>query len=814
MIETRRRTTPLPSTSRISASFLRPTIVAVALAWAVTLQSFAAETIGFNRDIRPILSDKCFFCHGPDAAERKAGFRLDLEESAKGDLGGYRVIVPGRPDTSELFRRITSDDPDDLMPPPDSGKELTTAEIEVLRRWISAGAEYERHWAFVAPRRPAIPSVMNGGWTRNPIDDFVLARLESMGLEPSPDADPVTLIRRLYFDLSGLPPSPAEADAFRSRPDRNAAVIATVDELLASPHFGERMAVYWLDLVRYADTVGYHGDQEHHISSYRDYVIKAFNDNLPFDQFTREQLAGDLLPDADPWRKIASGYNRVLQTTHEGGAQDREYLAKYAADRVRNVSSVWLGATMGCAECHDHKFDPFTQKDFYSLAAFFADIKEQGAFSSPNSSPTVREPEMPAWDLVQFNRLESIKHQLTELRVQLEGASQNTRAAIQSEIDALTGMQESITGQFRPTMITVSVAPRPTRILRRGDWMDETGPEVQPATPHFLPGNPGFQGSDRATRLDLARWLTGPDNPLTARAFVNRLWKLYFGAGLSRVLDDLGAQGEPPTHPDLLDWLAVEFVESGWDVKHMIRLITTSAAYRQSSVTAANRRALDPDNRWIGRQSSFRLPAEFVRDNALAVSGLLVRQIGGPSARPYQPKGYYQHLNFPTREYVPDEDRNQYRRGVYMHWQRIFLHPMLKAFDAPSREECTAERSTSNTPLAALTLLNDPTFVEASRAFAIRIMHAPHGNRRTFDDQLAWAWRQALSRNPADAELELLKQLWHAEHLEFSRQPESAREFLSVGLTPIPGQTDPTELAAWTSVARALLNLHETITRN
>jgi hypothetical protein len=755
-----------------------------------------APPVSFDRDIRPILSDNCVFCHGPDEAERQAHLRLDLAEDALADRGGYRVIEPGNPDASELIYRITTDDEFDLMPPRESGKELTPEHVELLRRWIAEGAEFKPHWSFIPPSRPDVPEVLDPSWPLNPIDTFLRSRMEAEGVTPSPEADQATLIRRLCFDLTGLPPSSAEVDVFL-RDDRPGAVERLVDRLLQSPRFGERMAISWLDLVRYADTVGYHGDQVHHITPYRDYVVNAFNENMQFDRFTTEQLAGDLLPEADVDQRIASGYNRLLQTTHEGGAQDGEYLAKYAADRVRNVSSVWLGATMGCAECHDHKYDPYSQRDFYRLAAFFADLEQEGAYPGPDRSPTVRAPEIEVLDPIDRQELAEVEAAIEALKAGGEDAT------------SLEARREVIKAQARRTMISVSVEPRVTRLLPRGDWMDDSGPIVEPGVPDILP-RLGVEEGRRASRLDLARWLTRPDHPMTSRVFVNRLWAQFFGRGLSRSLDDTGLQGQSPTHPELLDWLAVEFVERGWDVKHLVRLIVTSRAYRQSSTPSPELLRADPGNETFARQQRFRLPAELIRDNALAVSGLLVERLGGPSAKPYQPEGYYAFLNFPKRTYEADTSLDQYRRGLYMHWQRQFLHPMLRAFDAPSREECTASRSTSNTPIGALTMLNDPSFVEAARVLAARTIDEGGDSD---DDRLTFAWQSALSRTPTEPERAALRRLLDAARFDFASNPSAALELRSTGLAPVPEHLNPAELAAWTAVCRAILNLHETITR-
>lgn len=752
------------------------------------------QKILFNRDVRPILSDKCFACHGPDEKHRKAKLRLDVEENAKMDRDGYHVLVPKDLEKSELYLRITSKGKRGQMPPRRSLKQLTDDEIAILKRWIEQGADYQKHWALISPKRPALPVVQNEKWASNPIDLFLLRQINSGDVKPSPEADRVTLARRIYFDLTGLPPTPDVVDAFvnDASPD---AYEKMVERLLASPHFGERLAIYWLDLVRYADSVGYHGDQEHNASLYRDYVIQAFNENKPFDQFTIEQLAGDLLPNPTDDQVIATAYNRLLQTSHEGGVQDLEYLAKYAADRVRNVSSVWMGATMGCAECHNHKFDDYLQEDFYSLKAFFADVQERGKFAAANSIPTQRAPEQTFLSLIDRRRIQQIDLELAMTKDQ-------------ARISALKKERLAIEKQKRKVMVTRAMKPRVTRLLNRGDWMDTTGKVVTPAIPQFM-GNLKTKG--RATRLDLANWLTRDDHPQTSRVLVNRLWYLFFGAGISRSLDDTGSQGDWPSHPELLDWLAMELVESGWDVKHVIRLMVTSSAYRQTSVVSVNLKKIDPDNRLFARQARPRLPAEMIRDNALSVSGLIVHRIGGESARPYQPTGYYRHLNFPKRKYKADQDEGQYRRGTYVHWQRQFLHPMMRAFNAPRREECTAQRSISNTPIAALTLLNDPTFVEAARGLASRTLRE---SEKSDTDRLQWMWRTVLSRSPSEREQKLMLSYARLSKLSFATDPKRVQELLTVGLTPMPNDLDAVELATWTSVARALLNLNETITRN
>jgi hypothetical protein len=776
----------------------------------------AAEPIEFNRDIRPILSDKCFACHGPDPAAREAELRLDVERDAKADRGGYAAIVARSAKESALISRICSIDESERMPPVDHGKPLTAREIDLLTRWIDDGAAWQMAWSYLPPARHTPPEMNGSNWPLNWVDQFILNRLETEGLQPSPEADKTTLIRRLHIDLVGLPPTPEEVDAFLA--DQSpAAYEELIDRLLASPHYGERMAMYWLDLVRYADTVGYHGDQEHHISPYRDYVINALNANLPFDQFTREQLAGDLLPNPTREQRIATGYNRVHQTSHEGGVQPKEYLAIYAADHVRSVSAVWMGATLGCAQCHDHKYDPYTAKDFYAMAAFFADVDEAKHLTVAfDISPTPREPELELPTAEEEARLGSLATELQSIKQKHQQATtdgdQASAKALAEQLAKAQAEIDAIRKHVRRTMVTVATEPREMRLLPRGNWLDDSGEVVQPAIPEFLGRLP--VSGHRANRLDLANWLT--DAPagaggLTARVMANRLWYLLFGRGLSASLDDFGGQGFPPDHPELLDALAVEFVESGWDVKHMVKLLVTSRAYRQSSVATQEQRDRDPLNRLVARQGRYRYPAELVRDTALSVSGLLVPTIGGASARPYQPTGYYKHLSFPVREYEPHLDQQQWRRGVYTHWQRQYLHPMLKAFDAPTREECTAERPRSNTALAALVLLNDPTFTEAAKAFAARILIEGGG---ATDERLNFAFRHAASRLADQEEQRVLGELLAQSLAYYRDQPEEVNGLLGVGLAKTPDNLDRTELAAWTMVARAVLNLNEVITRN
>jgi mono/diheme cytochrome c family protein len=809
--------------------------LAVALAAASITR--AEGVPDFNRDIRPILSQNCFACHGPDEHDRRGGLRLDDREAALRELdSGDTAIVPGDPAASALVARIHHTDPDVVMPPPETNRVLSEAQKQLLEGWIASGAEYAPHWAYVPPIAHAVPAVEDGAWSRTWIDRFVFDRLTGQGLTPAAEADAVTLVRRLTFDLTGLPPEPEEVDAYLAddRPDRYERL---VERLLASPRHAERLAAWWLDLVRYADTVGYHGDQDHSASPYRDWVIKAFLDDMPFDRFTQLQLAGDLIGPApgehpdDP--VLAAAYNRLLQTTHEGGLQVKEYRAIYQADRIRNLSGTWMGATVGCAQCHDHKYDPYTTRDFYALGGFFADIDDErhmgqaGVGGAPNSLPTTRLPERSV--LGPFDRqraaaldarIELLEDRLPPLvlppRAQPE--EPETDEVVQGRLE-LERLQRRRKQLVRPLMVTEALTePRTVRILPRGNWMDESGEVVEPAIPAFLGTLEAglHEAGRRPTRADLARWLVTPlaeggVGDLTARVTVNRLWAVFFGGGLCRSVDDFGGQGEPPDHPFLLDRLSVEFMRGGWGIRDLVRTIVTSRTYRQSSDASDALLALDPDNRLLARQGRWRYPAEGVRDAALSASGLLVEQLGGPSVRPYQPAGYYRHLNFPQREYTADTDRRQWRRGLYVHWQRMFLHPQLLAFDAPTREECTAQRMRSNTPKAALVLLNDPTFVEAARGLAERVLRETSAS----DDEarLDRLWRRAVSRSPDPQELQLLNGLLARRRDEFSADRSAARELLAVGVAARDPALDEVELAAWTAVARAVLNLHESIAR-
>ena len=848
----------------------------VLFAWPSGL--FAGKDLGgvdFARDIRPLLSDNCFACHGPDAKQRKADLRLDTREGALVYIDGTSAVVPGKPSESELVRRVTTDDEDDLMPPPDSGKKLDATQKALLQRWIAEGAEYELHWSYKPVTRPMPPRVKNGSFVLNDIDRFVLSTLRDKGHEPAREADRRTLIRRLSFDLTGLPPTWEQVRAFIADSSPRA-VGKLVDRLLASPHYGERMAIYWLDLVRYADTMGYHSDNEQTKPLYREYVIDAFNDNLPFDQFTREQLAGDQLPGSTRRQLIASGYNRLNMTTREGGSQPKEYIAIYLGDRVRNVSGVWMATTLGCTECHDHKFDPFTSRDFYSLGAFFSDLEETPVGpqkytplpttaqqakvdklkkqipvleAALNTQTPALDDALARWESAQAERIASEPSAEADangtepavsdgkptadsaappkkigeiLAVPLAKRSDEQKktlaahyrtfapelAGARKELVDLKERIKRLEKAFPTSLVSVRLGkPRTVRILPRGNWQDESGPEVQPTVPARLKL---ADTESRAKRSDLADWVVSKDNPLTARVMVNRLWALCFGRGLAMPLDDFGAQGTPPTHPELLDWLAADLMDHGWDIKRTMKLLVTSGAYRQSSIADAKTLAADPLNKWLARQGRWRLDAEMVRDNALAVSGLLAKPIGGASVKPYQPVGYWKHLNFPKRKWAPDSGVSQYRRGLYTFWCRTFLHPSMLAFDAPTREGCVAERTRSNTPQQALVLLNDPTYVEASRVFAERILQ--HGGD-TDGERLAWAFERALSREPSAGERDILLRLAGERASHFAANAGAAKAAAAAGEWPAATALKPERVAAWAAVSRAILNLYETTSR-
>jgi mono/diheme cytochrome c family protein len=760
-----------------------------------------AANVDFTRQIRPILADNCFVCHGPDEQQRKAKLRLDTSAGARAALrGGGHAVVPGKPQASSLIERITAADPAERMPPASTNKKLSATQIEALRRWIEEGASYAEHWAFVAPRRPAVPRTARAD-ARNAIDHFIQARLDREGIKASPEAERPTLIRRLSLDLTGLPPTPAEVDAFLAdqSPDAYANLVR---RLLASPHYGERMALDWLDAARFADTHGYHIDSGRDMTLWREWVIDAFNTNLPFDRFTVEQLAGDLLPGATLRQKIASGFNRNHMINFEGGAIPEEYLNNYIVDRVNTTATVWLGLTMACSQCHDHKYDPISQKEYYQFYAFFHRVPEQGLDGRKgNAAPTIKAPTR-----TQQAQLDKIERDLRELETRPEVAK--------GDIERLRKERADIEKDLPTAMVMEDMpARRDTFVLVRGDY-DKRGQKVEAATPAFLPPLPRGAAVDR---LALARWLVDPAQPLTSRVIVNRYWQMLFGTGLVKTAEDFGAQGELPSHPELLDWLAVEFRDSGWDVKKLVQLILESATYRQSSVVTKQHLAHDAENRLLARAPRFRLQAEFIRDQALMLSGLLNREIGGASVSPYQPAGLWQELaartdskNWSAQFFVQSHGKDLYRRTMYTFWKRTSPPPTLVTFDAPDRETCTVRRSRTNTPLQALVLMNDPTYVEAARKLAERMLrHAPEAS-----DRVRFAFRLATARWPSERETSVLLEVLQRQRQRYAVDRAAAEKLLAVGEAPRDGKLPIDELAAYTIVASMIINLDETVTKN
>ncbi|MFV2068487.1 MAG: DUF1553 domain-containing protein [Pirellulales bacterium] len=1059
-----RRLTTAGFATRVAAILLA--ILSVSLPGACLAEqpagAAAEQPLRFDEQIRPLLSDRCLKCHGPDEAAREADLRLDTREGATADLGGSTAIVPGKPDQSELVRRILTDDPDEQMPPPDSGKTLAPDEKKQLVRWIREGAVYQTHWSLVPLRQPPVPSVRNSEWSCNPIDRFVLARLEQEGLQPSPEADRPRLVRRLSYDLTGLPPTPNQVDAFL-RDTTPGAYERLVDRLIDSPHYGERMAVDWLDLARYADTYGYQADVARDVWPWRDWVIRALNDNLSYDQFITWQIAGDLLPNATRDQRLATAFCRLHRQTNEGGSIEEEFRAEYVADRTNTLGTAVLGMTIKCARCHEHKYDPISQQDYYRLFAFFNSIDESGLYSHFTSAvptptlwltdperqqeidrlarqieqaqqtleqiPAQRRDAFRTWlaeakpsqlvpglvgdypfDTIDDSRTENLANadrparlddgpklvagrfgQAVKLsgdnRVVLEGVGEWTRAdpfsfslwiqtpdekeravifhrsrswtdagsrgyqllieqgklsaslihfwpgnalrirATQalpvrqwvhvaivydgsSRADGLRpymdgrrvevetvrdhlvkqitgggkveltigerfrdrGFKQGLVDEFRvfdrcltdlevsqiydgqtlqmalerkqadqavfdyylsahdpvyrqqldrigqlrreynrqcDTVSEIMVMqelprPRATFLLRRGAY-DAPGEQVAAGVPEaILP----FSKQLPHSRLGLARWLTDPRHPLVARVEANRLWQTAFGQGLVATPEDFGSQGAAPTHPQLLDWLAYRFIHSGWDVKRMLRLIVTSATYRQSSVLRPPLDQRDAENRLLARGPSHRLPAEMIRDTVLAASGLLIDRIGGPAVKPYQPVGLWKEKS--GKAYVPDEGAGLYRRSVYTFWKRTSPPPAMMAFDAAKRDVCVARRQTTSTPMQALVVLNDPQFVEAARVLAQRLFEQ---EADLADSRLDRLFRILTSRPASREERTVLRNFYQEQLALFREHPERARALLEVGQTPWDQRRQAAELAATTVVAGTLFGFDETMTK-
>ena len=1011
--------------------------------------------LDFNRDVRPILSDRCFACHGPDGEDRQAGLRLDDREAAAAELAsGARAIVPGDPAQSEIIARITSTDPDVVMPPPRLNKPITPAEAEILKRWIAEGAEYRGHWAFERVERPAVPDVKNTAWPRTPIDRFILTRLEHEGLAPNPEADRVTLARRLALDLTGLPPEPAAVDAFLADASADA-YERYVDSLLASPHYGERMAIEWLDASRYADSHGYQTDSSRSNWPWRDWLIRAYNDNLPFDQFTIHQLAGDMLEHPSRDQIVATGFNRNHRINGEGGIIAEEWRVETVIDRVETTSQTWMALSAGCARCHDHKYDPLSQKEFYALFALFNNVPESGTImgslnrSGGNSDPLhlIPSPEQEleigrlekvvvdaeaavqaevanidalvakweesirpalaaphdAWEpfeplelrsiggagfrrsedgtwfvegkltprdtyefetLVPADGLGGIRLEVlpdaslagggfgrsgngnvvvTKIEAEIEPPGdakvipvelvraeatyeqdgwpavsvlqmkgengkgwgidghdptkreprrialfparavplpENSRLVVRIRQEAFDG---HTIGRFRlafspaepallgvdgsklppavhealavdaadrtpqqkteiakfyranvdgpilraqkareaasksldsfkaslPSAMVMQEGPqREAFVLLRGEY-DKRGEQVTAALPAFLPPLP--EGT-KADRLALAKWLVSRDHPLTSRVWVNRTWERLFGTGLCKTSENLGSQAEYPSHPELLDWLAAEFMEAGWDMKRIVKLLVTSAVYRQAATVTPATLSADPANRLLARGPRIRLPAEMVRDAALAAGGLIVPTIGGPSVRPWMPDGVWDETSKygDLRGYVADSGPGRYRRTMYTIWKRTAAPPTMLLFDAPNRETCIVKRSRTNTPLQALALLNETTFVEAAHGLARRMITEAGA---TPADRIAHGFRLAIGRTPTAAEIAALVAGFEADLAAFAAAPERAEKYAAVGLVKQPEAVPAVEFAAYSLAANVIFNLDEFVMR-
>jgi len=839
-----------------------PCLALAVLGFAVSAR--AAEVIDFNRQILPILSDACFHCHGPDAATREAKLRLDQREGLFRTRNDLTVVTPGRPDTSELYARITSKEEDEIMPPPAAKRQLTAAETELLRRWIAAGATWGAHWSFQKPVRPAVPAVPErSGWdsaqrVRNPLDAFIQARLAAERLGPSPAAPRAALLRRVTLDLTGLPPTPAELTAFESdrRPD---AYERVVDRLLASPRYGERWAWEWLDLARYADTSGFQGDPERTMWPWRDWVVNALNANQPYDQFTIEQLAGDLLPNATKEQKLASGFHRNNMFNGEGGRIAEETRVENVFDRVETTATVWLGVTFTCARCHDHKYDPITQRDYYALYDIFNQMSETGSASGGGgrsgavapvldmSTDAERErvkkatakieavaAEVEAFELKKFPRPAGktafdspVAQQLPgNLPVTLAKTAPNRRGvdalleaiphfkstdpdpaytALLQKLLAAVRARDAANNAITKVMIMDELPkPRDTFMLTRGNYEAKTDVRVTGAIPAVFQAPPGGQ---RLNRLELARWLVSPENPLAARVTVNRAWQAFFGTGFVKTAEDFGVQGEPPVHPALLDWLSVELVESGWNMKALHRLIVTSATYRQSSRATPELIERDPENRLLARGPRFRMPSWMIRDQALAAAGLLNETRGGPAVKPYQPPGLWEEATFGKKTYQQDHGEALYRRSLYVFWRRIVGPTTF--FDAGVRQTCTVKIARTNTPLHALVTLNDPAYVEAARVLAQRVLAEGPADAARIDR----AFQLVTARGPTAAERSVLEGRLARLRTQFAADNAAAQQLASSGEAPRPAGLDPIEHAAWTALCSLILNLDESLSK-
>jgi hypothetical protein len=765
----------------------RLTLSCLILAFSLRVEVSAAppESVSFRRDIQPLLSDRCFQCHGPDAKAREADLRLDVRDRVFGTDEHDPLIIPGKPLQSELYKRITSSDPDLHMPPKSVKRPLTKANVTLIRTWIEQGANWEEHWAFEPVDRPTLLAVKNANWANSAIDRFVLSRLESQNLGPSPQASKHQLIRRATLTLTGVPPTLSELDSF-SNDDSPDAYNRLVDRLITSHRYGEHMSLPWLDASRYADTDGYQNDRTRYQWAWRDWLIRAVNDGMPFDQFTIEQLAGDMLPDATLFQQVASGFGRNHRINSEGGSIPAEWHVENVVDRVDTLGTIWLGLTVGCARCHDHKYDPLAQREYYRLFAYFNNIAEWGIGpNNGNSPPFITVPKN--WPNLTPDQNKKLKPDAVKLRT--------------TQVSVVRPQS----GPANTVMVMEELPkPRPTYLLRRGLYSDPDKSEVLAAG---LPSKLNRNNVIPANRIELARWLVSKENPLTARVIVNRYWQHFFGVGLVATSENFGTQGERPSHPELLDWLAFEFIRSGWNSKHLHRLIATSATFRQSSVLTKSMNARDPDNRLLARGPRFRLSAHAIRDQALAVSGLMVEKIGGPSVRPYMPPRIWRAMSNNT--YKQDKGPSLYRRSVYTYWRRTIPPPTMANLNAAEREVCIVRKDKTNTPLQALTLLNNITFTEASRFLAERMLSEV--STSDVAEQIRHGFRIVLGRQPSRLEAGALREVFDESHDYYRQNLPDAKRLLSIGERPRNSEFDAASHAALTLVANSILNLDEAI---
>lgn len=765
-----------------------------------------ADGVSFNRDIRPLLSSRCFACHGPDSNTREADLRLDKPTGEQGAIG--LAIEPGSVEDSELWHRITSSDESTIMPPPESHlKPLAKAEQDLIKTWIESGADYEDFWAFTPPTRSQAPEVTTSGWSDQAIDLHVLKKLESLGHSPADEANPRTLIRRVTFDLTGLPPTREEVRAFikayQSNPDQ--AWEAIVDDLIARPQFGEHLARYWLDLVRFADTNGMHKDFYRNNVAYRDWVIRAINENLPYDDFTRYQLAGDLYPEPTTDQLVASGFNRLHLIIDRGTALPEESFTKNVIDRVTAVGTTFMGLTVHCAQCHDHKFDPITQKDFFSLYAFFNNIDAAPeTVRSPNYG--IQEPFIRMETAEQTRQLAELDAQISKLKAQQpdKAAEKKAKEDFDKQLKALKAKRSEIDNNVARAMVMKERDEvRETFVLNRGQY-DDPGEKVERNTPGFLP--PLKKAGDVASRMDLANWFVEARNPLTARVAVNRYWQVFFGVGLTKTAEDLGNQGEMPSHPELLDDLAVSFVESGWDVKSLVKRIAMSKTYRQASHSTPSQFQQDPENRLLARGPRYRLDAEMIRDQILATSGSLTPTMYGPSVKPPQPPGLWKAVSMTGETFRADSGDATSRRSVYTFWKRAMPPPQMTILNAPIRDACIARRERTNTPSQALLLLNETEYLMAARRLAEKAITQPQG------DRIEFMWETVTAKLPDDKEKAVVQSLLDDLFQTYTDTPKLA-DRICRGLD-MQSPVKKAELAAWTVVGNSLYNLDITKTKD